>query len=98
MQTTDQVITVLAEVLQLGGRARMLDDATPLLGSLPELDSMAVATVIGALEERFGIFVEDEELSAETFRTVGSLAEFVDQKLVVSELDSGMPKHTKAGG
>ena len=81
MSTTDHVIAVLGEVLQLGDRVSALDDSTPLLGALPELDSMAVATVIGALEERFGIFVEDEELSAEVFRTVGSLAAFVDQKL-----------------
>ena len=81
MQSTDQVIAVLAEVLQLGDRAKLLDSSTLLLGSLPELDSMAVATVIGALEDRFDIFVEDEELSAETFKTVGTLAEFVDGKL-----------------
>ena len=81
MNSTDQVITVLTEVFQLGNRAEALDVATPLLGGLPELDSMAVATVIGALEERFGIFVEDDELSAETFETVGSLAAFIDQKI-----------------
>lgn len=81
MRTTDQVIALLAEVLQLADRGNGLDESTPLLGALPELDSMAVATVIGALEERFGIIVEDEELSAEIFATVGSLAAFVDQKL-----------------
>ncbi len=81
MQTTDHVIALLAEVLQLGNRRKRLDELTPLLGALPELDSMAVATVIGAIEERFGIIVEDEELSAEIFATVGSLAAFVDQKL-----------------
>jgi acyl carrier protein len=36
--------------------------------------------VILTLEDRFGIIVEDEELSAETFETVGSLAAFVDRK------------------
>ncbi len=81
MRTTDHVIALLVEVLQLGDRGKGLDELTPLLGTLPELDSMTVATVIGALEERFGIIVEDEELSAEIFATVGSLAAFVDQKL-----------------
>lgn len=81
MRTTDHVIALLVEVLQLGDRGKGLDELTPLLGALPELDSMAVATVIAALEERFGIIVEDEELSAEIFATVGSLAAFVDQKL-----------------
>lgn len=55
--------------------------ATPLLGSLPELDSMAVVSVILSLEEHFGIEVDDDEISAETFETVGSLSAFVAGKL-----------------
>ncbi len=81
MDTTAEVKSILGEVLQLGARAESLTADTALLGSLPELDSMAVATVIAGIEERFGVFVEDDELSAETFATVGSLAAFVEQKL-----------------
>ena len=81
MDTTAEVKAILGEVLQLGPRASELTAETELLGSLPELDSMAVATVIAGIEDRFGVFVEDDELSAETFATVGSLAAFVDQKL-----------------
>lgn len=81
MATLDQVRALLGEVLQLGARVAQLDASTPLLGALPELDSMAVATVIAAIEDRFDVFVEDDEVSAETFRTVGSLSEFVDHKL-----------------
>jgi acyl carrier protein len=51
-----------------------------LFGELPEFDSMAVVNVVTALEERFGIVVEDDEISAETFETVGALARFVDSK------------------
>ena len=80
--TFDQVKAVLRDVLQLGARADRLTRATQLLGGLPELDSMAVITVITALEERFAITVEDDEISADTFATVGALADFVDQKLV----------------
>ena len=81
MTTIDEVKSVLAEILQLGDRQDMLNESTALLGSLPELDSMAVATVIAGIEDRFGIFVEDDEISAEVFRTVGTLTEFVDRKL-----------------
>ena len=81
MDTTAEVKSILGEVLQLGPRAESLTAETALLGSLPELDSMAVATVIAGIEDRFGVFVEDDELSAETFATVGTLAAFVDQKL-----------------
>jgi acyl carrier protein len=52
-----------------------------LLGALPELDSMAVVSILTALEEHFGFTVDDDEISAETFATLGSLTEFVDQKL-----------------
>ena len=81
MATLDQVRRLLGEVLQLGARVEQLDASTPLLGALPELDSMAVATVIAAIEDGFDIVVEDDEVSAETFRSVGSLSEHVDHKL-----------------
>lgn len=80
MSTSSEVIKVLAEVLHVGSRADQWDDSTALLGSTPELDSMAVVTVIGALEERFGISVADDEISAETFSTVGTLSAFVESK------------------
>jgi acyl carrier protein len=79
--TTAEVINVLADVLNIGARAEKWDSATALLGSAPELDSMAVVTVIGALEDHFGISVADDEVSAEMFATVGSLSSFVESKL-----------------
>lgn len=77
----NDVITVLADVLSLPADVRSsLNPNTPLLGSIPELDSMAVVSLITALEEHFGIEVSDDEISASTFETVGSLATFVEQK------------------
>ena len=72
---------LLADVLQIGERADALEASTPLLGNLPELDSMAVATLIASMEEFFDVYVEDDEISAETFETFGSLCAFVDGKL-----------------
>jgi len=77
----EEVIEVLAETLQLGERAASFTDSTPLLGSIPELDSMAVVSVLTALEDRYGFVIEDDEISAETFETVGSLHRFVQSKL-----------------
>jgi acyl carrier protein len=79
--TRQQVLHVLEEVLGLGGRAASFDDATPLLGAVPELDSMAVIGVIAALEEHFGFHLADDEIDGSTFETVGSLNAFVAQKL-----------------
>ena len=42
---------------------------------------MAVVSVVTALEESFGFVIDDDELNAETFTNVGSLAELVDRKL-----------------
>lgn len=77
----EEVRSLLGSTLKLGARTASLKADTPLLGNLPELDSMAVVTVITALEENFGFVVEDDEISAETFETLGSLAKFVQAKL-----------------
>jgi acyl carrier protein len=81
MSEVRDIIDLLRDSLQLGERAAKFDAATPLLGSLPELDSMAVVSVITALEDRYGFVVNDDEISAEAFETVGSLHTFVNRKL-----------------
>jgi acyl carrier protein len=77
----DDIRSVLADTLQLGARAQALTADSGLLGSLPELDSMAVVAVITALEERFGIVVDDDEITADTFATLGTLTAFVTDKV-----------------
>jgi acyl carrier protein len=81
MTTLEEVRSVLADTLQLGEHAGDLGMDSRLLGSLPELDSMAVVAVIGALEERFGLTVHDDEIDAAVFESVGSVVRFVDRKL-----------------
>ena len=81
MATIDEIKRLLDMTLQLGGRAQAMDRDTPLLGNIPELDSMAVVTLITAIEEHYGFVVEDDEIDAEAFETLGSLCDFVDQKL-----------------
>lgn len=81
MDTAKTIREILGETLQLGERSGSLQTSTVLFGGIPEFDSMAVVTVISAMEDRFGFVVEDEEISAETFETVGSLTEFAERKL-----------------
>ena len=81
MQNLDEVKDILSDVLSLGERKSSLNVDSGLLGSIPELDSMAVVNVITALEEHFGIMVDDDEISARTFETLGSLTRFIEQKL-----------------
>lgn len=81
MNITQEVLRVLDEVLSLNGRSAAFTPDTPLLGAIPELDSMAVVTLITTLEERFGLVVDDDDIDGSTFSTVGSLADFVSGKL-----------------
>ena len=76
-----EVKNILGDVLSLGDAKDALTEQSALLGSIPELDSMAVVQLITALEEHFGITVDDDEISASTFETLGTLANFVQQKL-----------------
>ena len=78
---TDAVKAVVVETLGVEDRADSLNATTPLLGSLPELDSMAVLELVLELEQRFGITIEGEDVTADVFETLGSLTEFVDGKL-----------------
>ena len=81
MDVTKGVLNTLDDVLSLKGRALSFDRASPLLGAVPELDSMAVVSLITSLEERFGIFVDDDDIDGSTFETVGSLVDFVTCKV-----------------
>ncbi len=77
----DDVKMVVYNALQLDAQARPMDASTQLLGAIPELDSMVVVAVIAGLEDHFGISVADDEISAATFATLGTLTTFVEQKL-----------------
>lgn len=77
----EEVKNILADVLSLGDAKAALNEHSALLGSIPELDSMGVVNLITALEEQFGIVIDDDEISASTFETLGTLSAFVEQKL-----------------
>lgn len=74
------VLALLDDVLSLGGRSARFTRDTPLMGAIPELDSMAVVSLITSLEERFGLLIDDDEIDGATFATVGSLVDFVARK------------------
>jgi acyl carrier protein len=81
MNVEQEVLRVLDEVLSLGGRSAVFTRDTHLLGAIPELDSMAVVTLLTTLEEQLGIVVEDDDIDGDTFASVGSLVDFVGSKL-----------------
>jgi acyl carrier protein len=76
-----EALGILDEILSLNGRAFEFTEETPLLGAIPELDSMAVVALITTMEERFGFIIEDDEIDGSTFASVGSFVDFLRGKL-----------------
>jgi acyl carrier protein len=76
-----EILAILDDILSLQGRSATMTAETHLLGAVPELDSMAVVGVIGAIEEHFEIVFGDDEIDGQTFATVGSLVDAVRAKL-----------------
>ena len=81
MDHTIEIKRILSDVLGLGERLNSMTTDTFLLGNIPELDSVAVVTIILALEKNFSISINDDEISAQTFQTLGTLVNFVEKKL-----------------
>ena len=81
MDVKKELLSLLDETLHLEGRTSSFDEHTPLLGALPEMDSMGVVTLLTAFEDRLGLSVEDDEIDGSIFQTFGTLLAFVQQKL-----------------
>jgi acyl carrier protein len=79
--TFDVVKATVIETLELHDREAMISSDTLLFGSMPELDSLALVDLITALEIRFGFEMEDEDISAAVFESVGSLAAHIELRL-----------------
>jgi acyl carrier protein len=80
MDTQTEILEILDEVLSLEGRALGFRADSPLMGALPELDSMAVVSLITTLEDRFDIAIHDDDISGDAFASVASLRDFVDAR------------------
>lgn len=73
--------TVLGDVLGLNAaRLAALEPGSALLGALPELDSMAIATLFGGIEDRFGVMFDDAEITGDALADYGSLLALVRAK------------------
>jgi acyl carrier protein len=66
-------------------RAARFTDETPMLGTLPELDSLAVATLLTDFEDRLDIRIDDDDVDAGTFETFGTMRAFLIGKIAVTQ-------------
>ncbi len=77
-----QVRTVLRDALGLSAqRVAALSADSGLFGTMPELDSMAVAGLLTELEDRLGIMIDDDEIDADLLETFGGLVAFAERKV-----------------
>ena len=72
---------LLRDTLQIGNKADDLTESSRLFGALPEFDSVAIISVVMAIEQEFGVAIPDRELSADVFETMGSLGRFISRKV-----------------
>ena len=78
MDYLDLTKRILVTNLQLGDLPLSAD--TLIMGEMPQFNSLAITNLITAIEEELGCMIEDDEISAEMFESVGSLARFIESK------------------
>ena len=64
------------ELLEEKGR---LEENTGLLGKGIGLDSIEIVQLVAALEEEFGLTIDDDDLLPDYFETLGSLITFLEE-------------------
>lgn len=77
MSIFETILRILDSELNLQGKALAFTEDTKLRGSLPQLDSMAIVSVVTALEDQLGFEFPEEHLDGAVFETVGALVAFV---------------------
>jgi acyl carrier protein len=81
MVSLEELKALIGEVLQISDRMDKLGENDVLLGGIPEFDSMAVVSLLTVIEENYGVMIDDDEVSADNFETIGSLLQFVNSKV-----------------
>jgi len=76
-QLTLEIKQLLIDTLSLEITPAEMDDDALLLGDIPEFDSMAIVSVITALEENYGFSLADDELTADVFESIQTVVDFV---------------------
>lgn len=83
MDSLELTQKLIRDCLQLKASETLTRD-TPLLGGFPEFNSLTVATLIVEIENNVDCEIDDGEVTAETFESVGSLANFVETKMAAA--------------
>ena len=74
--------SILSDMLGLSQlQVARMEAGTELFGAIPELDSMAVASLLTEMEDRLDIIIDDDDVDGELFETFGNLVAFAKAKV-----------------
>jgi acyl carrier protein len=79
MDLKSQVKKMIVERLFLNVKSEEIADDAPLMESYG-IDSVALFELVVGLEDEFGVVMEDVDFQIDTFRTVNSIAAFIEEK------------------
>jgi acyl carrier protein len=81
MEIQSDIVAILQIALGVPSGGIKQHPDTPVLGAFPAMNSLSIVSILASLEDQFGIIVDDTEIDADVFATVGSLTAFVESKL-----------------
>jgi serine O-acetyltransferase len=76
-----RLLAVIASSTEVVTSSDAIGEDTALLGEGIGLDSIELLRVISAVEEEFGLTLDESELKTSHLQTVGSLAAFIEERL-----------------
>jgi len=80
--TVERLIALLRRNVEAVPLPAAMDVSTGLLGEGIGLDSVEILKLVCAIEEEFSLTLDESELTATRFKSVGSLAGFIQEKRV----------------
>jgi acyl carrier protein len=78
MDVAGSIRSFIRDELMYGDSSVSIEDETPLCDGI--IDSIALMDLVGFLEERFGIQIDDQDLVAENFRSVSAIEQLVQRR------------------
>ncbi len=74
----DRICTFISSEILFEGDSSAITEDTELIGSV--LDSLSLMQLVAFIEEEWDVVVDDEEVTAENFRTVADVERLVTSK------------------
>jgi len=81
-EISDRIRDFISSELMFEDSSANLSDDTPLLAGV--IDSLGLMQLISFIEEEFDVAIDDAEVTASNFRTVGDIERLIEQKVQVA--------------